>query len=466
MNNSRFSRRTLLQAAGLGVGFLPLLEADFASGQNAAFPKRLITVTWTNGIVPGSFYPPAGPLTGALPALLAPLEAYKSKILMCRHGTKSASPFDIKVMVDAGQEFNGHQSYPALLTGTWKDGLVANGPSIDTLIAAELISKGAHKSPQLNLGARPYSSSTSWKSANTKNTAITDPWKIASTLFAGVPTTPGTTPTPPSTMPGGTSAEALRARRASVLDFVAQDLQRFSGKLGTDDRQKVQHHLEAIRELEGKLSAANMPTGGAGGMTGGTGSVGTGCAQPALGSKPSSLTSNTNYPALVDAVFGVAGAAAKCDLARCITIDLIDDGGGNSLTFPWLNVSSPDYHAIAHLGSADYPNKIKIDTWFFERLAGLVKDLASAPEGSGSVLDNTCILVCNDMNEGANHWVKSIPYFMIGSCGGFFKQGQVLSLANAVPNNQLLTTICHAMGLQAATVGSNYAGDLDSQLKA
>lgn len=461
MKNARFSRRNFLSAAGLGVGFLPLLESDLAFGQAAAYPKRLITVTWTNGIVPSSFYPAAGALTGALPALLSPLEAYKSKMLMFRLASRTASPFDVKVMVDANQEYNGHQSYPALLTGTWKSGTASNGPSVDTLIAQDLMTKGAHKSPQLNLGARPYSSSTSWKAASTKNTAVTDPWKIASTLFTGVPTTPGTTAPGPSTgAPTASSAEALRLRRASVLDFVAQDLNRFAGKLGTEDRAKVQNHLDAIRELEGKL-AAMTPTPG-GGMT----PVGSGCAQPKLPSKPGSLNSNPDYPALVDSVFAVAGAAAKCDLARTITIDLIDDGGGNSLTFPWLNVASPDYHAIAHLGASGYPNKIKIDTWFFERLAGLVKDLASAPEGSGTVLDNTCILVCNDMNEGSNHWVKGIPYFIIGSCGGFFKQGQVLSFPSAVPNNQLLTTVCHAMGLQIATVGANYSGDLDSQLKA
>lgn len=466
MKKHRLSRRSFLQAAGLGAGFLPLLDADLALGQAANYPKRLITITWTNGIVPTSFYPPAGALSGTLPALLAPLEAYKSKMLMFRLGNRTASPFDIKVMVDAAQEYNGHQSYPALLTGTWKSGTASNGPSIDTLIAADLVSKGAHKSPQLNLGARPYSSATSWKSAGTKNTQVTDPWKIASTLFAGVPLTPGATPLPPPTTgtPTASSAEALRLRRASVLDFVAQDLQRFTTKLGTEDRAKVQNHLEAIRELETKLSATTTPTGGTTG--GGAVAVGAGCAQPPLPGKPSSLTSNPNYPALVDATFSVAGAAAKCDLARAITIDLIDDGGGNSLTFPWLNLPSPDYHAIAHLGASGYPNKIKIDTWFFERLAGLVKDLASAPEGTGSVLDNTCILVCNDMNEGANHWVKGIPYFIIGSCGGFFKQGQVLSLPSAVPNNQLLTTVCHAMGLQVASVGANYAGDVDSVLKA
>jgi hypothetical protein len=61
------------------------------------------------------------------------------------------------------------------------------------------------------------------------------------------------------------------------------------------------------------------------------------------------------------------------------------------------------------------------------------------------------------MNEGSNHWVKSIPYFIIGSCGGFFKQGQTLSLPNEVPNNQLLTSVCHAMGISIASVGAKYA---------
>jgi hypothetical protein len=61
-------------------------------------------------------------------------------------------------------------------------------------------------------------------------------------------------------------------------------------------------------------------------------------------------------------------------------MDLIDNGGGSSLTFPWLNISSPDFHAIAHKGSSDYVNKTKIDQWFYEAaVARVVSKLAALP---------------------------------------------------------------------------------------
>ena len=162
----------------------------------------------------------------------------------------------------------------------------------------------------------------------------------------------------------------------------------------------------------------------------------------------------------------LVAAAVICGKARAVTMDLIDDGGGNSLNFPWLNISSPDYHAIAHQGSAGYTQKTAIDQWFYQAsVAEVVSKLAAAPEGSGSVLDNTVILVAQDMNEGSNHGIFSIPYLIIGSGGGFFKTGRMVTFPSQVPNNQLLTSIAHAMGLNVAGVGNpKYTGDLDSVL--
>ena len=54
---------------------------------------------------------------------------------------------------------------------------------------------------------------------------------------------------------------------------------------------------------------------------------------------------------------------------------------------------------------------------------------------------------------------------LIGSGGGFFKTGRMVTFTSQVPNNQLLTSIAHAMGLQVAGFGnSKYSGDLDSTL--
>jgi len=100
-------------------------------------------------------------------------------------------------------------------------------------------------------------------------------------------------------------------------------------------------------------------------------------------------------------------------------------------------------------------------------VAEVVGKLAAVPEGTGTVLDNTVILVCNDMMEGANHYVGAIPYVLIGGGGGFFNTGRLVTMPSQVPNNQLLTSILHAMGIAVTGVGDpKYAGDLDSLLKA
>ncbi|HYO93851.1 MAG TPA: DUF1552 domain-containing protein [Polyangiaceae bacterium] len=470
MNSDRFSRRSMLKALGLGAGFLPLLHSERSLAATAdGFPTRFIAITWGNGTVADSYFPAAGPLTGPLPAILSPLEAYKSKMLTFRAANAARSPIDLNVMVDAGQRYGGHSAYPAVLTGTWKSASASGGASIDQLIATQLTTEGV-RTPLLNLGARPFSSTTSYKAGGQKNTPQVEASKVLSSLFSTAPSTPMTPATPgnPTTVPmptGPTGVESLQARRKSVLDAVKGDLTQFGARLGQEDKLKIEGHMEAIRDLERKLAPV---TGGPTAPMTPTGPgvpVGAGCAAP----KVSTVSNRDNnlYPDLVGGMMALAGAAAKCDYARCITIDLIDDGGGNSLSFPFISIGSPDYHAIAHQGRTGYPNKIKIDTWYFTQVAKLVKDLADTPEGSGSVLDHTCILICNDMNEGANHDVNGIPYLIIGGCGGFFKQGQSISFPKNVPNNHLLTSVGHAMGLQIAGIGdAKFAGDIDALIKA
>jgi hypothetical protein len=226
--------------------------------------------------------------------------------------------------------------------------------------------------------------------------------------------------------------------------------------LGTEDKAKVQVHLDSIRSLEMQLQA--MPT-----------TTTTTCTAPSITPTGLSFTNsnNTNYPTQVQFMADIVAAAIICGKARAVTMDLIDNGGGNSLTFPWLSISSPDFHAIAHKGSADYVNKTKIDQWFWQAcVARVVSKLAGVTEGSGTVLDNTVILVSNDMSEGSFHDVRNIPYVIIGSGGGFFKTGHTVTFPNQIPNNHLLTSVLHALGMTSVTgVGDpKYAGNIDTAL--
>jgi hypothetical protein len=447
---AKYSRRAILKRLGIGAGFLPLLSTERArAAAPSGFPTRFISITWTDGICPPNFYysGAAGPLPATLPSTLTPLANWSSKLLLFRSASKVQSPFDIKVMMDVGSTYGGHFTYPAMLTGgvSSPNGtdevptISADYPSIDQIFADNLLSQGVANTG-LNVGCRPYKSYTSYRSASTPNTQQNDPYKLFTSLFGGSGMQPA-------------DMNALIARRKSVLDFVGGELTTFAKNLGTDDKNACMVHLESVKSLEDQLKPV-------------TGTPAT-CTAPDV--TPTGLNFNTvtNYPNHVKFMADLVAAAVICGKSRAVTMDLIDNGGGNSLTFPWLNIPSPDFHAIAHQGSANYAQKAMIDQWFYtQAVAEVVSKLAAASEGTSTVLDNTVILVCNDMSEGAAHYVGQIPYVIIGSGGGFFKTGRMVTFPNQVPNNQLLTSILHALGMTSVTgVGDpKYTGNIDSAL--
>jgi uncharacterized protein DUF1552 len=445
----KFSRRAILKTLGLGAGFLPLLSTERARGAaSSGFPRRLITITVTDGICPPDFYTDgAGALPATLPFTLQPLAPWAAKLLLLRQAKTQGSPIDCNVMMDIGAKYGGHFTYPALLTGAVSSPngtdevptVTATQPSIDQLYANYLSESAGVSNALLNVGCRPYGTSTSWASNGVKNTPQSDPYKLFNTLFATSSMT-------------AAQMNALLARRKSVLDFVGGELGKFATNLGTDDKVKVQSHLQAIQSLESQLTT----------MSGNTAT----CTPPTV--TPTGLNFNTvtNYPAHVTFMSDIVAAAICCGKARAVTMDLIDNGGGNSLTFPWIDIPSPDMHAIAHQGSANYDQKSLIDQWFYQQcVAEVCKKLDAVTEGTGTVLDNTVILVMSDMSEGAEHYVGRLPYVIIGS-GGFFKTGRTVTFANQVPNNQLLTSVLHALGMTDVTgVGDpKYTGNIDSAL--
>jgi uncharacterized protein DUF1552 len=445
----KFSRRAILKTLGLGAGFLPLLSTERARGAaSSGFPRRLITITVTDGICPPDFYTDgAGALPATLPFTLQPLAPWAAKLLLLRQAKTQGSPIDCNVMMDIGAKYGGHFTYPALLTGAVSSPngtdevptVTATQPSIDQLYANYLSESAGVSNALLNVGCRPYGTSTSWASNGVKNTPQSDPYKLFNTLFATSSMT-------------AAQMNALLARRKSVLDFVGGELGKFATNLGTDDKVKVQSHLQAIQSLESQLTT----------MSGNTAT----CTPPTV--TPTGLNFNTvtNYPAHVTFMSDIVAAAICCGKARAVTMDLIDNGGGNSLTFPWIDIPSPDMHAIAHQGSANYDQKSLIDQWFYQQcVAEVCKKLDAVTEGTGTVLDNTVILVMSDMSEGAEHYVGRLPYVIIGS-GGFFKTGRTVTFASQVPNNQLLTSVLHALGMTDVTgVGDpKYTGNIDSAL--
>jgi hypothetical protein len=433
MNKDRFSRRALLAGIGASAAMLPLLHAERAIGAAAAFPKRLITVTWGNGICPPDFYPLGADLT--IGTTLAPLAPFKAKMLM-------PIGLDQTVVLDAmgDRQYDGHFTYPSLLTGTAQqksEGTMGMGPSVDQFISDAITKSGVTlAAPLLNLGVRTNDGGgnpTSWRASGQQNVPEMDPYHLFDKLFSS------------AAMPAA-QIDLLRVRRQSVLDFLGKDLEAFSQRLGTDDKTKIQAHLASIRDLETQLQQGTIMAGAS-------------CVKPTL---PAQTSTALDTPTLMKLMFDLGAVAIKCDLTRVITYDLYDDGGGDGNNFPWLGVSD-DYHKIAHQSTAGYPAKMKIDAWLFSQVANLAQQLDDTMEAGGTALDHSVIMTANDMDEGASHYVGKSPFLLIGSCGGYFKSGVVRY--SKTPHNKLLATLCNAMDVPVTSYGApGYEGTLPELL--
>jgi len=435
---ARLSRRAFLGSVGASAALLPLLEAEQALGAPSLFPKRLVTIAWSNGVAQPSFFPAADDPTANV--IMQPLASLKSKVTL-------VAGLDYKLMLDGGHTYDGHFAFPTMFTGTYKNlggqSSAATGASIDQVVSTA-VSKTANL-PMPLLTITVQGNSTSYRADGTQNTGETQVARLYSTLFASK-----AMPSPQLT--------ALTARRKSVLDYLIPELSSFASRRGTDDRAKISAHLDTIRQIETSLSAT----------------AGAACS-------PVSPGAATDYPSTVKAFSDLVAMALSCDVTRSVAISWAGDGGSSPGAMPFLNIGADnggglgDVHAIAHQGVPGYPKKIVIDTWYIQQLAYLAGALDAVSEGAGTLLDNSLVVMGNDMCEGSLHLVAGLPFILVGSAGGALKTGRTVKVGSwattttanywqsgktGVPHNQLLASISNLMDVPATSFGTGYAGTL------
>src|SRR5439155_3060334 len=90
----------------------------------------------------------------------------------------------------------------------------------------------------------------SWRSENTPQPKETNPRAVFDRLFA-------------STL--RTESDANRARREaynqSVLDFVMEDANLLTGRLGLADQRRMDEYLTSLREVERRVTTMSVPGG-------------------------------------------------------------------------------------------------------------------------------------------------------------------------------------------------------------
>ena len=198
------------------------------------------------------------------------------------------------------------------------------------------------------------------------------------------------------------------ARKRSALDFMKSDLARLQGRLGTQQRGKLEDHLTALREYEQSLlrqQSAGPP-------------------KPVM--LPPTIenvapNSNANYPKICDQYHDLIKLCFQLDLTRVVT-----------LLYGHGNQAYNGLHSVAHGGSAD--TLAKATNWFMDMTAKYVQKLADTPDLDGSpLIDNMVLTLSSDVSERHNH--ENVPFLTAGGKNLGIQGGRLLRYPGYASND-------------------------------
>jgi hypothetical protein len=110
--------------------------------------------------------------------------------------------------------------------------------------------------------------------------------------------------------------------------------------------------------------------------------------------------------------------ALKTDSTRFITLHI--DGNGESVPIPGINEG---YHSLSHHGlDEDKIDQLTLlESALLETWGVFVRDLKQNKESSGTLLDQTNVLLTSNLGNASSHDNKNMPVLF---AGGGFRHGQ------------------------------------------
>ena len=421
------SRRRFLKGSA-GVAFaLPWLELlDARTAHAAAAPTQRFGVMFSpNGTVASNWVPAGTESAFTLSPILAPLTEHQSDLVI------------IEGVDQQGGGGDGHQNgMSGMLTGApllagsfagvgappagW-----ASGPSVDQRIADALGRSTPYRSLELGVqvGAADNWGRMVYRAAGRPLPPRDDPRRVFEDLFGAARMDPA-------------ERERLQARRASVLDFVKEQLGQVSSKAGADDKQRLDRHLTYVRDVEQRLQQQGATLDA--------------CQLPPAPTL--SPDGNDAFPTVGALQIDLLVLALGCGLTRVASLQW--SRSVSQTRFTWLGIDET-HHDLSHLPDADAVAQDKltrINTWYAEQFASLIAGLKGYSEGDRTLFDQCLLLWCNELGTGNTHSRKDAPYVLAGSAGGALTTGRYLRSGD-VPHNNLLESVMHLLNVPDQTFG-------------
>jgi hypothetical protein len=426
------SRRTVLRGLGTVVA-LPFLEsmvpAMTALAQSAARPPLRFGAVYVPNGCPIPFWMPkgdAGKLT--LTPILQPLEAFQSQLTVVNQLSRPG-----------GAGVTDH----AVSSAGWLTGAVAKqteaediqvGISIDQVLAKHIGQETPFPSLEYATedfsgyigGCVPgyscaYMNTIAWGGEAAPLPMEINPRVAFERLF------------------GRAGSPEDRRRRLhedrSILDSVVAEAGALQRAVSAPDRQRLDDYLTNVREIErriGRVEARN--------------SADLEYAAPV--GIPESFEEHMSV------MFDLLAIAYQADLTRVFTF--MTGREASQRTYPGLGMSQT-HHDTSHHGQQ--PDKMeqhaKINTYFTMLFASFLDRLRAAPEGDGSVLDNSLIAYGTGMSDGQAHNSYPLPFALVGGAGGQMRGNRYLIAPEWTSIANLWVSVADKFGLPLESFGES-----------
>lgn len=428
-------RRTFLRGMGAALS-LPLLDAMIpaatASTKTAALPVRRLGYVFMPMGCDQSRWTPRGSdgKLSELSPILASLAPHREHVtaftnLELRNAYPGSHATSNSSFLSAAKA--KHTESSDYYLGTTADQLAARQLGRDTQLASlELSMDMLQTTGQCDNGyACVYQNNLSWSSPTTPLPSEAHPRIVFERLFGE----------------GGSLIErrASLRQRASLLDWITEDISSLKQKLGPADRAKIAEYLDTVREVERRIQKAEADV-----------------AQSPL---PPDLERPLGVPASytehAKLMFDLQVLAMQGDITRVTTFQLARETSNRTYAVE-TGVADP-HHPLSHHGND--PDKIarmaKINAFHVSLFAYFLDRLKATPEGNGTLLDHSLLLYGSGIGNPNVHDHTNLPILVAGGAAGGMKGDRHIRYDKPVPLANLHLTLLDKVGVNIERFGDS-----------
>jgi hypothetical protein len=265
------------------------------------------------------------------------------------------------------------------------------------------------------------------------------------TLAWSSPTTPLPTQSSPRLVfeqlfgDGGPASAQLAAARAkgSILDSAIAEMSALKTRLGPSDRSTVTDYLDVLREVERRIQQAEAKNAS---------SPLPEFARPGIGVPD-------RFDDHVHLMFDLQLLAFQADITRVGTF--MYGAEQRARMYPEIGLNE-SHHSMSHHG--DNPENLakyaKLCTWHVSLFADLVEKMKNTPDGDGSLLDHSLMMIGGGMSNGNIHSHMDLPIALVGGTGGLKGNNHIAApLGTPLPNMHV--AIANRAGISIDSFGDS-----------